>query len=398
MHVKNRTRCGARYRIGGGGNWQVPSACCGSRVGASGAHWLVSSLTHQGIIISVHLVPDGTSFPAATHAAFLPWPAGCCMPIHSRPLKMLAADLTSGLSRLDQSDYRCVYLFKCGRDNPQLINRKNRMLTLTSPYRALCATGNLFFEFHLKIKGEGPLTKISVEVFCHGLNDTPRRRYILALESHLSKMDMILASTSGNDTCKMVLYDSEVAGTKREFGSGGSVPLSRHVVAVPFGEDLLLYISVLDSYNKSRRVKFVIRNDVDKRTCNLGTYYKLHVNIIWKGVFRQSCAKWKVIGSAPFSFMSAVLAASFSTSFSYERSSFTILLQVDVLIFRFLRVAILDCRKMETQRKRRKGVGIPGLVAGKGPDEDLRRAAAVAAAAAAAVAVTRCSGVATREY
>ncbi|KAJ1262641.1 hypothetical protein BS78_09G124500 [Paspalum vaginatum] len=224
----------------------------------------------------------------------------------------------------DQSDYRCVYLFKRGRDNPQLITRKNRMLALTGPYRALCTTGNLYFEFHLKIKGEGAVDEYFSRGFvdCHGLNDTPRRPSIISFESHLSKMDMvfvpalraleasigvnfmngksiftgkILASTSGNDTCKMVLYDSEVAGTKRELGSVGSVPLSRHVVAVPFGEDLLLYFSVLDSYNKSRRLKFVISKDVDTRTCNLGTY-KLKVNIMWKGVFRRSCAKWKVIG------------------------------------------------------------------------------------------------------
>lgn len=59
-----------------------------------------------------------------------------------------------------------------------------------------------------------------------------------------------------------------------------------YIVAVPIGEDLLLFFSVQDSYNKSRRLKFVIRNGVDERTCNLGSF-KLQVKIVWKGVFRQ---------------------------------------------------------------------------------------------------------------
>lgn len=43
----------------------------------------------------------------------------------------------------------------------------------------------------------------------------------------------IFASTCGNDRRKMVQYDSQVdvVGTKTEFGNGGSVLLSRHVVA-----------------------------------------------------------------------------------------------------------------------------------------------------------------------
>jgi hypothetical protein len=106
----------------------------------------------------------------------------------------------------------------------------------------------------------------------------------------------IFAATSESDTSKMVMYDSQVPGTKTEFGSDGSVSLSRHVLSVRRGEDLLLYFSVRDSYNKSRRLKFVIGNGVDERTCNLGTY-RLHVKIIWKGVFRQPRIESKVIGN-----------------------------------------------------------------------------------------------------
>lgn len=48
--------------------------------------------------------------------------------------------------------------------------------------------------------------------------------------------------------------------------------------------------------------------------------------------------------------MSAVLSASFSTSFLYECSSLAILLHVDVLIFKFLRVAILECKKAKAHQ------------------------------------------------
>jgi hypothetical protein len=52
-------------------------------------------------------------------------------------------------------------------------------------------------------------------------------------------------------------------------------------------------------------------------------------------------------GSAPLSFMAAVLAASFSTSSSYDRSSLTALLHVDVLILRLLTVAILETNQQQ---------------------------------------------------
>ncbi|CAL4959042.1 unnamed protein product [Urochloa decumbens] len=225
----------------------------------------------------------------------------------------------------DYNDYRCVYLFKRGRDDPQVITRKNRVLALTGPYRALAAHSNMYFEFDLKMKGEeGAVDEdfskgfIVLSVFRH----TSGIPCTFSLNSYLSSVDMvcvplrrvleasigvnffngkstftgkIFASTSGSCTSKMVMYDSKVAGTKTQFGSDGSVSLSRHIVAVPRGEDLLLYFVVCDSYNKCRRLKFVISHDVDERTCNLGTY-RLQVKIIWKGVFRQHRIMLKHIG------------------------------------------------------------------------------------------------------
>ena len=198
------------------------------------------------------------------------------------------------------------------------------MLALTGSNRALGGIYNMCFEFHLKIKGDGEVD----EDFSKGLMPCGSYRpstsipFTYSLQSYLSRMDLmcmlipyaleasigvnflngestftgkILASTSASDKVKMVLYDSQVDGTKKEFGSGGSVSLRRHVVAVELGQDLLLYFCVHDSDSKYKRLKFVIGNDVEERTCNLGTY-KLQVKIIWKGVFNQEGAELRFIG------------------------------------------------------------------------------------------------------
>ncbi|TVU22974.1 hypothetical protein EJB05_32698, partial [Eragrostis curvula] len=144
----------------------------------------------------------------------------------------------------DQVDYRCVYLFKRSRDNPQLI-------TLT-------------------IKGEEEVD----QDFSKGLiernavRDTDARPRTKGLDSRLSSVRMVYMHvpyaleaslevnilneesqftgkiTAGKDKTEMVLYDSKVVGTENKLGNGGSVSLTRRVVAVPWGATLLLKCSV----------------------------------------------------------------------------------------------------------------------------------------------------------
>ncbi|WVZ92148.1 hypothetical protein U9M48_038235 [Paspalum notatum var. saurae] len=217
----------------------------------------------------------------------------------------------------DQNDYRCVYLFKRGRDNPQLITRKNRMIDLTGPYRALNGTSFMYFEFHLKIKGKGAVDRdFSKGVrICNVTGDAHGQLRALPLESFLSRVDVmnthlllesilngiskfhgkISAWTSGNDN-KINLYDSELSSTKRTLGSGGSVSLSRHIVSVPRNEDLVLYIFARGWNNESKHLKLVLGHDVEEHTCKISTYV-LQVKIIWKAVFRQDRPHmWKVFG------------------------------------------------------------------------------------------------------
>ncbi|CAL4952396.1 unnamed protein product [Urochloa decumbens] len=224
----------------------------------------------------------------------------------------------------DQNDYRCVYLFKRERDDPQLITTRNPMLPLTGPYRALGGRSHMYFEFHLKIKAEGAVD----EDFSKGYSyrdvvcDTRGTPNTSSFENCLSRMELlyvpvssaleasvgvnflsgkscftgkISASTSRNDMNKVVLYDSKVRGTETKLGSGGSVPLTRHTVAVPLGEDLVLYAFVRGvNGDKPWRLKFVVGHDVEERTCRRDNY-ELQVKIIWKAVFRQDLDVWKEI-------------------------------------------------------------------------------------------------------
>lgn len=54
----------------------------------------------------------------------------------------------------DIIDFRCVYLFRREREDPQIINSAEDMLTLTGPRRGLLVLDFIYFEFNLKVKGD----------------------------------------------------------------------------------------------------------------------------------------------------------------------------------------------------------------------------------------------------
>jgi len=210
----------------------------------------------------------------------------------------------------DQVDYRCVYLFKRDRDNPQCITSVDDALTLTGPYRAL-AGDVMFFEFNLKII-MGDEEAVDQE-FSKGLLD---RRMIThesllltkSLDSCLSKVEMEFNNiqmaleayievnilneesyfhgkiTAGYKKTGMVLYDSKVAGTEIKLGCGGSVSLTRRVVAVSWGNDLVLRFSVPRAKPKSKCIR--LEHYEEKCKFELGTY-ELQVKIVWTGVLTK---------------------------------------------------------------------------------------------------------------
>ncbi|GJN06516.1 hypothetical protein PR202_ga24249 [Eleusine coracana subsp. coracana] len=100
--------------------------------------------------------------------------------------------------------------------------------------------------------------------------------------------------TAGDNKNRILLYDSKVAGTKTELGCGGSVPLTRHAVAVEWGRDLVLRFAVPSAKQKS----IILEHDEEERTFKLGTY-ELQVEIIWTGILiKQRKNVLKKIGRA----------------------------------------------------------------------------------------------------
>ncbi|CAL4952481.1 unnamed protein product [Urochloa decumbens] len=223
----------------------------------------------------------------------------------------------------DQYDYRCIHLFKRGRDNPQLIRSKKDMLTLTGPFRALAVTDSMFFEVHLKIKSDDAEADqdFSKALLEHSASHHTRQPMAVQLKSCLSTVVMVYspvafaveaslevkilrgasyfngkvtAWTTGNKN-KITLYDSKVASTQTKLGTGGFVALTRPIVAVPLDEGLVLKVS-----HKAECFELVLQHDVghdvEQCTLTLGSY-ELLVKVVWTAVDRQRRPKmWEHIG------------------------------------------------------------------------------------------------------
>ncbi|CAL5018964.1 unnamed protein product [Urochloa decumbens] len=175
----------------------------------------------------------------------------------------------------DEYDFRCIYLFRCGRDDPQRITFKDNTLTLISPIRAPAQ----------------PTTKELCS--CLSTMELVYTPVPYALEASVAVSILkgpsdftskVTAWTTGNDENKIVLYDSKVAGSRTKLGPGGSVC---GLVAVPLHQDLVLCVSVHDEgHERAESFEFVIEQEVDERTLEQGPY-KLQAKISWKGVKNQ---------------------------------------------------------------------------------------------------------------
>uniref|UniRef100_M8BQZ8 SKP1-like protein 4 n=1 Tax=Aegilops tauschii TaxID=37682 RepID=M8BQZ8_AEGTA len=169
----------------------------------------------------------------------------------------------------DSVDYRCVYLFRRDRDDPQLITSPDDVLSLSDPCRALVPRSRVHFEIDLKIKCDGGAD----QVFSKGLEEfdsvrlaTGKETMTLGLESYLSRLELscvqvytpveatfainvlkgpcnisrAVVATRGNFRDRRILY--EATDNHIVIGDGGSVPLTRRVVAVPRDQKLALFL------------------------------------------------------------------------------------------------------------------------------------------------------------
>ncbi|KAM0897125.1 hypothetical protein ACQ4PT_022744 [Festuca glaucescens] len=179
----------------------------------------------------------------------------------------------------DQVDYRCVYLFRRGKEDPQLITSTDGMLALMDPCRGLVPADRIYFEIDLKIVHDGgEIEDFSKGVIIFNRVRLPYDRQTMAvgLNSYLSRVEIacayvvrpveatiqvniskgpcnisrVKAWTSGNFEYNMILYHDETTSSREadvESGGaivdGGFVPLSRRIVAVPFGRKLVVHLT-----------------------------------------------------------------------------------------------------------------------------------------------------------
>uniref|UniRef100_A0A0E0NPH6 DUF6598 domain-containing protein n=1 Tax=Oryza rufipogon TaxID=4529 RepID=A0A0E0NPH6_ORYRU len=216
----------------------------------------------------------------------------------------------------DEYDFRCVYLFRRDRDDPQLITSPEDTLTLTGPNRALGALDRVYFEFHLKVRVDGDVDK----VFCKGVREHHAdacliRPVTLWLRSCLSTVILVYSPVeSAIEACvavniqgvvsnfngkvtawttedhenKIVLYESKVAGTKTVLGVDGSVELTRRFVAVELEDILVLNICVFEGEDEAEFELYLGQND-EECTLEQGPY-KLQVKISWTAAMKK---RWR---------------------------------------------------------------------------------------------------------
>uniref|UniRef100_A0A8R7QGX6 DUF6598 domain-containing protein n=2 Tax=Triticum urartu TaxID=4572 RepID=A0A8R7QGX6_TRIUA len=181
----------------------------------------------------------------------------------------------------DQVDYRCVYLFRRERDDPQLITSADGKLTSMDPCRGLVPADRIYFEMNLKIlHDEGEVEDFSkgVIVFNRARLPNDKQTVGVSLNSYLSRVEVrcvyfaypieatikvnilkgpcsvsrVAAWTTKNYEYSMDLYNGGEAAAEIE--AEGTVPLSRRVVAVPLGRKLVLLVtgrSVGDVFDKN---------------------------------------------------------------------------------------------------------------------------------------------------
>lgn len=86
-----------------------------------------------------------------------------------------------------------------------------------------------------------------------------------------------------------------MAGTQTKLGAGGSVALTRHVVAVPLDEGLVL--KACHKCSDDLVLRHDAGRDVEVCTLRIVGSYELQVKVVWTAVDRQRRRKmWERIG------------------------------------------------------------------------------------------------------
>ncbi|KQK14813.1 hypothetical protein BRADI_1g18745v3, partial [Brachypodium distachyon] len=235
----------------------------------------------------------------------------------------------------DEVDYKCVYLFRRGRNDSQRICSPEDMLTLTVPRRGFGVTDTMIFEINLKIRGD---TSVDDKDFSKGVIEhcsvqhfTSMRPVAHLLTSWRSTVELlcsqvawpvgatikvnimngpcdvpfngkISAWTVGNVHHHIILYEyNGRTGTCSPalIEHDGSIVLARSFVAVPVPsldnmhhlqedeeeeEDIVLYVCFISGSNEDERTIVTLRFPEEETVCNNG-YYELRVKVSWTTIY-----------------------------------------------------------------------------------------------------------------
>lgn len=189
------------------------------------------------------------------------------------------------------------------------------MLKLTDPCRELAVTNGMFFEINLKIKsddsGDIDFSKGVIERDIFVCDKELKTRL---LDSWYSSVQLVYtpvpcavaanlavnvlegpcdfffgevtAWTSENEN-QIILYDSEVEGTETSIGDGGSVVLSRSLVAVPVNEELVLRVCVREGGSEAACFELTLGHLADDIICSQGAF-ALHVKVEWTAILYRT--------------------------------------------------------------------------------------------------------------
>lgn len=230
----------------------------------------------------------------------------------------------------DAVDYKCVYLFKRERDDPQLITSPEDELTLTGPRRAFIARDSMFFEINLKIKGasgiaEGDFSKGVVE---HNLNCYGGQAMARCLTSWRSTVELVctpvrhpveatlevkilegprgvpfrgkvIAWTDDFEDNPMTLFEydgdssEEVADGQGLVRDDGSLALARNLIAVPINRDdgeMVLNVCFVDNHDENEDTVIALQYPCEEEFCTYGSY-ELQLKVSWKAVLSRPMSR-----------------------------------------------------------------------------------------------------------
>jgi hypothetical protein len=101
------------------------------------------------------------------------------------------------------------------------------------------------------------------------------------------------AWTTENSEDHMILYENKAAGTQIVINDGGTVPLTRRVVAVPLDEKVVLSLVGDD---ESEPLVLTLGQTDEVHPCKMGCC-ELQVKIAWTAIQeRRKYNKWEFVG------------------------------------------------------------------------------------------------------